>query len=268
MKAAVLIGLTYDQGIELKLPGTIVDLYLTYQLAIRARVDRIIIITDLVEANSTIITEAIIGEVARPDLFQFLDQIKTSGIYQPFTSKADLIQTLTLISSQYQDVLIYYSGHGDQRSLILPSLERLPMTGLIDPFDREHRLVIIMDCCNGTDCELPYQYQRQFRLVRTKFIRPKVLVLSASQPGESSYSTNCGSTFTRCLSRCLGLIDSAKRPKLNLGSLVDQLRTQYHDSTLNVYASHPSFQFWTWLLGWRLEVKVLDGEVLIRRNDH
>jgi hypothetical protein len=268
MRVAILVGFCYKNGVEEYLPGVTIDLYLMYKLALRAKMDTVIV-TDIDEAEPTeILTEAIIDEIADRDLYTFME--RTQEQRELFRGKQWLEKRIGEISDRASDILFYYSGHADNGNFILPSLERMKMDSLLDYLDRPCRALIVTDCCNGDSWNLPYRYKKRFRLVAPpdrRFIEGNVLVLSASKEGESSYASRRGSSFTRSLAKCLGLCGVRKGARLTLEQLINLLQQSYRDSTVAIHSSYPGHrELWGWILGRSLDISIRDCWVSIRKE--
>lgn len=272
MRTALLIGFSYTNGVETKLPGVSIDLYLMYRLAQVSKADNILVVTDIdKDEDNQLLTEAIVSEIADLDLYNFISRLKTQPGYIAYRNKQQL-QELISQACQSDQLFLYYSGHGAEDSFILPSLERLDTCWIVDTIRccRVCQSLIVLDCCNAS-IDLPYKLAGRYRLRSRNFVRPNILCLAASQQGESSYASGRGSTFTRSLVRALGagcLVDKGRRRShRNLNHLVQRITSEYKGSTVNVYSSHPNINnMYSWLYGKTMEVVVDGCCVRIKRN--
>ena len=272
MRTALLIGFSYANGVETKLPGVSIDLYLMYRLAQNSKADNILVVTDIdKDEDNQLLTEAIVSEIADLDLYNFISRLTTQDGYISYRSKQQL-QEVIVQACQSDQLFLYYSGHGAEDSFILPSLEKLGTCWIVDTIRccRVCQSLIVLDCCNAS-IDLPYKLAGRYRLRSRNFVRPNILCLAASQQGESSYASGRGSTFTRSLVRALGagcLVDKGRRRShRNLNHLVQRITSEYKGSTVNVYSSHPNINnMYSWLYGKTMEVVVDGCCVRIKRN--
>lgn len=260
MKIFILIGFEYQNvdGTD-NLPGTIVDLYRMYKLAMAAQFDQIMVITDI--QRDRVVSKyhpLIMDEVIDSGVLDFIETTKVRGHYYYCTSSLELTRLLQNRLILMTKIAIYYTGHGLKDSLVLPtSGDRLPISRfrrLIVDQVGSIEIIIIFDCCQSSSFNLPFRYHYQpinDRLRYTvsgpqpSFCKQKITVIASTLSDEQALANKRGSYFTFALSTVLangtlGLFDLCK-------DLYNFSAT--HNQLLTIYTSFPNIKhLWSWMV--------------------
>jgi len=127
MLIVYIIGFRYNDSPDSKnpkrvyLPGIIVDLYQVYNIFNKIHPDKIVIITDIDENVSIdIVLEAIKQEKIDAHVLSFISSLKSDKKYIQFLSKEKFLSDIKNTISGYDKIFIYYTGHVDSGSILLP----------------------------------------------------------------------------------------------------------------------------------------------------
>jgi len=106
---------------KLFLPGIIIDLYQIYNIFSKIKPDKLIVITDI-EENVTIeiVLEAIRESKIDAHILSFITKLKEQNSYLQFVSKTQLLTHFQENLINYDKVFVYYTGHVESGSLLLP----------------------------------------------------------------------------------------------------------------------------------------------------
>lgn len=226
----------------------------------------------------------------------------TGGVpcFHRIVSYLDLLILLPWIIPTHENkIIIYFSGHGEQESMILPNGDlfsflslRDHIIKLIDPYGE---LLFILDCCYPGAMNLPLVLQDRWRLTEgpKDFLTHYVLVLTSAQKMERAVATRDGSLFTSHLFQYLhGLFSgiSTGRSWLQLITTLNRdLSESYAQRRLNVpdnshtwretpqqrvslYSSHYlPLVLWSWIgcpLRYEVVVDVDGKEPMLRCNEY
>lgn len=252
------------------LPGAAIDVYHAYKWA-RGITNSIYVFTDFsldnIEIPSCVLDDKIVEEDV-VTLFKIIGRMVTSG-----NNKDDLLSWLHNISWSNR-VIIYYSGHGKKKELLLPNGEQLCTHTLRDVIKQETQdnceVFIIYDCCNPNNLDLPFQlkgntFVNADNMLTAKFCKQKILLMASSRQEEKSVATPYGSLFTRHLFNTLRSLDidqvsdmdmstwlSLKNRNLSrlAGRLIGSIRKENSEKpqTVSIYSSHMQDPvLWLWL---------------------
>jgi len=134
MLIVYIIGFCYKDSInpntskQLFLPGIIIDLYQIYNIFSTIKPDKLIVITDI-EDNVTmeIVLEAVREYKIDAHILTFITKLKNQDNYLQFVSKKQLLDNFKTNLPLYDKVFIYYTGHVENGSLLLPLYTKSPI---------------------------------------------------------------------------------------------------------------------------------------------
>lgn len=174
----------------------------------------------------------------------------------------------TILSTIKDDkIIIYYSGHGKNNSMLLPNNQPVKFTKFRDiittSLHKNTEILIILDCCNPTGFSLPYKLiNNRFTLREGNlhFVEHKILLITSSESSEKSIAIeNSGSIFTKkffevvaALSRIdqqLNLQDKSRNLQKLVYTLTEYTKTQntgyvQHISIYSSYIIDPILWMW------------------------
>jgi len=153
MNITIAIGFGYIQTQSECLSGTLIDLFLIHRFF--AQYSNVHIFTDLEEdINGKSLLSAIRSNIisSKATVFNTHHLIKTQD---------DLFSEIeNVLSSQFQNIIIYYTGHGIKGNIKLPDLTNLSFQILNKKINelgkRNIKIIWITDCCYGPSFNLPY----------------------------------------------------------------------------------------------------------------
>lgn len=250
---AILIGFEYNIN---KLPGVIIDLYHSYNFC-QTFCDKIFVCTDIEYIkDETLLQEAINDKIANDDLLTFYSKL------EPLIIINDLLSVLKtiLINGKIDKLIIYFSGHGSDGSVILPDNSLLSFDDfkncILDNIS-DTEIFWILDCCNPQGLHLPYKLNgNRFTLSPNRFhcVKQKIMLITSAENHEKSIATRSGSLFSRYLFRLLLILNLPfnyqeeqtiplhKNRNLHrlVGSLTSSIRKFYtgYSQTVSIYSSY------------------------------
>ncbi len=202
MVCSLLIGFEYSE--KHNLPGTILDLYNAWKWC-QTFSRQIYILTDISEVSDAI-------AYRHPEVTPFWSQVSKFPVH----NLGKLQETLSTTLQETMDrVVIYYTGHGLQNSLLLPDQSQWSSLAFRDyilgRLNFETEIFWILDCCNPQGLNLPYQLENN-RFVVSKetleCVTQPILLITSSNSQEESVATRDGSLFSRYLFENLSLLNS------------------------------------------------------------
>lgn len=216
MKRAVIIGFSYEmEGYRDKvclrnphreLPGTIVDVYLAYNYFHSKGYDISILCDFRVTPSS--ITKSILSGKIDVDILNFLED--QSHIIHNISGVEDLHRELSNnCSKPYDTTVIYFSGHGIDEHLLLPSHEKISWNvfySYVGDFQVEGCLYVILDCCHPSKLDLRYTFESgtfKENIIYRPSKSGNVSLISVSGNKSVALTSDSGSAFTRCFFRRL-----------------------------------------------------------------
>jgi hypothetical protein len=120
--------------------------------------------------------------------------------------------------------IFYYTGHGDENGLIFPD-DLVTPRELLSIFEGKN-VLIILDCCAIHDIGLPYVFEKEEIVKKSKFKGGMAICMTASTSWNDAFSSNKGSLFTEGLYRTLKSSDvGVKDLKTNIE---DHIRKRYN----------------------------------------
>ncbi len=139
MPSAIIIGFEYRNCPSINvLPAFIIDLYRMYQYCRSVGINDITVITDIaVDVKITEHLRAMVDCIIDSQIKTFISTIKSIGHLKILKSTDTIFifqSIIDLIFSKLQvtELLIYYTGHGIDDAIILPSSDKLPIRLLRD----------------------------------------------------------------------------------------------------------------------------------------
>lgn len=255
MITALLIGFEYNDSQSLR--GTASDILIAYHWCKSIGVKDIRIYTDIPTTTLNL-------PRYEPDVLMNLPNFKSNKLF------------------------IYYTGHGENSHMIMPSGKNIKFTHfrdmIIKKVSPQTEIFWILDCCNAEGLSLPFQLEdNTFRLTENfdAVINP-ILLITSCNPHEESTSTIVGSTFTGHLFNMLK--DINKYPIIrdgvipvqynrNLRRLMGELNAAIRKShtgktqTVSIYSSYALDPvLWLWI-GLEDVVSDIGQRVLIVRQE-
>jgi hypothetical protein len=274
MPTAILIGFEYEFN---SLPGAIIDLYRSYEWC------------RSFNCETHIFTD--IKFIKDPEnlIFCVNKRITDAGIltfYENIISKTIVFDGAQLIASIVRliehgvpdnKLIIYYTGHGVKKSMMMPNKTLLPFIdfrdNLLKFLDSYTEIFWILDCCNPNGLHLPYKLEgNAFTLSPTKIecVTQPILLITSSEANEKSIATKTGSVFSYHFFRILNSLnrnDISSQPIIqkktvtipphknrnlrrfigNLASSIRKMHTGYAQ-TVSMYSSYVADPIlWMWI---------------------
>jgi hypothetical protein len=186
-------------------------------------------------------------------------------------SSLDLFSKLDLILKNIKDdkLIIYYTGHGVDESMLMPDNQlvsfinfRDRILNIINPYVE---IFWILDCCNPNGLYLPFKLEKNRFVLsdsKIKCVTQPILLITSSNSDEKSISTKTGSFFSRYLFDILKSFNNEKISKKcndysqtrNLELLIETIiknikRENYlYSQSVNIYSSYVIDPIlWTWI---------------------
>lgn len=247
----VLIGFEYFGN--KKLPGILVDLYLSYNFIKRFHnSSSIIIISDIQkDSNTKLVRSAILEQIVDSNILSFVKDCKELGIYKQFKSSGYYNNLDSHLSKLNGDKLfIYYTGHSKDGNLILPNHSLYSLETFKFQLSKFKSVLCILDCCESTGLKLPFRLiDNVYRLENTHFNQNRIICISSSLSEQDSIVMRSGSIFTRHIFKLMTekdihLSDLLENINLSLYKFCKKYNTK---QTVNIYATHPNLVY---IFGW------------------
>lgn len=230
MKKALLIGINY-KGTENELNGCLNDV---------ANVNTMLITQfNYSSSNITILTDDTPVKPTRDNILSALNNVCTSSV-------------------EGDEIWIHYSGHGsyvrdtngdetDGNDEAIVPLDFQENGFIIDDvikatFSKLHpksRCVVVFDSCHsGTCSDLPYCYNSVMSTQTDKVnkVQADVIMISGCRDNQTSADANIGNKWTGAITYFLTKVLSANKYAIQLGNLVNGIRTELKN---NGYAQYP-----------------------------
>ena len=257
-KVAILLGFSY-LGTESYLPGINVDLYRMYKWCQKAQFDDVHVVTDICNETAEDLQELVTKHEVGQDVFVFVEELERKGILSRYSGISKLLSTLLEHVHNADSILFYFTGHGKNRSLLLPNRETLTFDRLFSTlFCRstdEHQILVVLDCCHNDNIHMPFTLEGdKFKVRKAKtpnigddkrnYFLGEILCLVSSLSSQKSYTSSQGSVFTQVLSKCL-----AKKIR-KCSSIVRAINEESKKmgTEAQVYSSSPClYRLWPWI---------------------
>ena len=241
MRVAVIIGFNYVNPEQIPssnyrlIKGVIIDLYMIYKYICQRNYDKIIVVTDIyTDVHIDKVTPAIIDGLIDLDIANFIEHLDQNEQIYFYDNKDNFSNFMTTLVTNSSHLMIYYTGHAINNKIIFPVI--LPYCSIIpeDKSEKERELqvhqgmftcdqfiklftdavadncqiLLIFDCCNGPDFNLPFVLDENgiYRLNNYHFPQKEIICLVSSLPEEKSLSTNNGSLFTHIIIKNLNIV--------------------------------------------------------------
>lgn len=279
MKVALLIGFQYQDDPNKYLPGILVDLYLTYQAVIKMGVDRFLMVTDIrSDLAVDLLRRALSDDIIDSGILSFVEESREKGFYCSYSSQSEFIARITEIVGGGDRIFVYYTGHGDNGDMLLPSgdgpANKLDMyifrRCIVDHCIPRSQVFFLLDCCSDTQMKLPYKMvDGKYRLfgksrpkidsyethetieleeflASIKFTGHDIVCLSSASTDGFSHITEKGSFFTQGFFHFV----NDKRTFRDLIPAIEEYCYKFKKQTVTCYTSDPRLGvIWGWLLG-------------------
>lgn len=257
MKIGLLFGFMYDYDKNNKIPGILIDLYLTYKFLNDLNYDKIIIITDIdnkIKIND--IKLAILKGLIYDDVLTFLDDISNKKLLYKFNNINDMNNFIVKNIIDCKFLYLYYTGHSINNTLILDinnSINTIDLLKIIlSKVDRKCQILFIFDCCYGSNFNLPFNINtngicKLNNLENPYFIKYDIVCIISSKNYEKSYSTIIGSPFTKAF------IDNIKKDNIkNWSELAIKMQYDINNiinkkQNIQIYTSNIQKYIWIWV---------------------
>jgi hypothetical protein len=269
MKYALIIGIGYDEKDQFG--PIIVDLYRFYTYCQKIKIEKICVMTDIKDNdNMSRIFPALIDGTVKSDIFEFTTKLNKNKEYH-YIHKDDSAERLMkniveLMPMDISNMILYFSGHGNNQGIILPSRNILPYNFFRDtlllhlPNSSEN--IWIIDCCGASGVNLPFvlNYDEKDIYARyqmkqpyyEKIVGPKIICISSAE-GRAIVNYN-GSIFTNFLIHYLTLgIGSLPYIKRKITKKIEKskiVKDNIHIlQNICIHSSRPIFfELWNWVL--------------------
>jgi hypothetical protein len=260
-KGILLIGFEYKKNQYWKtLPGIIIDLYLMDQFCNLNKSSNITIITDIItDYKTNILKESIINGIVDENILEYIEMIKDNKSYYLYSDINGFKKHISTYCFGLDKIIVYYTGHSKDGYMILPdgntfSLNDLKLLILSSCSASECDILIITDCCNSSEMNLPYCLYfdnkiPKYQLIPTSrtYTKHNIIYITATISDTEAWATRNGSLFTQYI--CIIL-------KQNIRSLSDILYKLIHNQNLKyplnarIYVSYPTIKYlWSWIFG-------------------
>lgn len=196
-KIAIIISYAYI-GTPKILPGSIIDLYISYKYFTENDFD-VYAITDFNKDHypglNTVIRTALRKKTVQNDIYDLWD--KKNILFETNIING-ILQILNNVSAD--KICLYFSGHTFKKEIYITDKKKIP-TSLVTDIINIKDQVWIFDSCY-CDILLKYKFDGKNLVVHsTNFERSEkkdnIVAIVSSETDERSYSTNIGSLFTR-----------------------------------------------------------------------
>nr|QBK90159.1 MAG: caspase [Pithovirus LCPAC102] len=298
-KIALLIIFSYDDSvrdnIRWTLPGIGIDLYHSYNYVRTLGVDKILVITDIIlDLHVGPLRNTIARGIVDTNIISIITNIKKNNNYWYYTHKNQLIEKIKKYVNNSDHIFIYYSGHASYNTLILPKVLKSFsyqdeatdinkdlynannfMSDIINNAQYNSQIFFILDCCQLSSMNLPYQLRNdKYHLYTSiKFndksrIYPKqeIICITSSSINENSLIASHGSVFSSIIFKILNNlyymdnylpdnynIDDKRINYYSLKYILNILNSKcskVNDQTSNIYVSYPNLKMiWSWIIG-------------------
>jgi len=327
IKTAILVGFSYNNIANrsdrkrIELIGPIIDLYKAYKMVKKIGCDRIIVTTDISEnIKSSPVQNAIVRHVVDNDILEFISMLKNNNQHHQYQNLKNLTETWENILEDSTHVFLYYTGHALDGKILLPKIETIvsPISSkgesigfitirnmIIYKAVEDADMFIILDCCNGSNLNLPFKLQYSlldedvnledndgnlednnvelekntfdkdnlslYQLAENILVGPRefftseIVCISASESHQKSMSSRYGSLFS------LHFFDLIEN-ETDLPKLIHKLNEECDkknnsNQTVMVHTSYPDiYDIWSWLRSeTSMDVKFLNNYLEVRK---
>lgn len=266
MTFGIIIGFEYHD--EKILPATIIDLYIAHNW-MKTFMNDIYILTDIKKINDIdICNNAISEKYISDDIFSF---IHLNNIHI-INNSDDLIENIKniIIKHSHDNLVIYYTGHGINASILLPNNDLFVINNLkyllCELLSNYSNIFWIMDCCNPNALYLPFYFNYdhwELRDDKIEYITQPIILITSSEEYEKSLATKCGSLFSKTLFKILKDMNDIEninpmeipvKNNRNLNRLLANIKSSMfknvynHNQTISLYSSYAIDPIlWLWI---------------------
>lgn len=211
---AILCGFHYP--VNDTIPGILVDLYRVARYCTIINMDYYVFTDYISNPKIDELLPSMIKGHVDSGVDQWLDQIKKSNKYFFVDNESSFIPTILSKIDKNNNIFFYFSGHGHQGSIVLPSNEFVSIHWLsykiTQKLDPTQELFILLDCCEAFQLShWRYSFSTLTKnlssnTVNTIFNPNKIYCLCSTQ--ETPVTSANGSKFSRDI---IDLLTSKKR---------------------------------------------------------
>lgn len=272
----ILIGFNYDKIMGKVLPGTTVDLYRSYIFFKDVtNINNFKVLTDVENDPDTgLLMNSILDGIVDSKVINFITNMKTMGMHSYIDNLDSLLNSLKefITFNKLKFLTVYYTGHGINNQIILPSNEKIDifmLEKLIYDIVPGVEIFFVIDCCSMKlsdqliNCKIN-KYESNFREY-TYDNRRCIYLVSSDSTEEKSISTNIGSLFTRVIFETLTYkIRNFQNLYLNFENINIKYNTFDHNNiNLSIYSTVTDKQMWEWIYGERERIISNENSVII-----
>lgn len=276
MPSALIMGFEYRVPIGMtSLSGVIIDMYRTYQYCLSVGITEITVMTDIsVDVKMTELLPAMRDEIIDSQINTFITllqerkQLQVLSHTDPIFRFQAIIEGCILKSTKQ---FVYYTGHGIDEAIVLPSGDHLPIRllrdSIVERCDPRAEIFWVMDCCHPSHLHLPFvlvqregegkessRYKLRDKLGSYTPRQDIICIGGADVESYQSIMTDKGSIFS---GKLLDLFKAPRRyiPYVQAHLMQDKVAgRKFH---IGVYSSHPDiYWIWQWLVPTSIEVNL------------
>jgi hypothetical protein len=244
-RLAVILAWQYS-GRQVPIPGLIVDVFRVWSF-FRELGYKFLFVTNMKSehiphsAMSQITSSEIDGSIY--NFSSFLQSVAVEDVESKFNQLS-----MTTEVEEADEILVYFSGHGENKKIILPNGEFMNSSALVNFIPSDKKKTIIFDCCNpdSLGCSLVWKdnkfvYRNESATVGPSLSlkydkRARILILASSEEEGTALAEDSGSLFTTCLIRLLKEMKKGT-VKPNLEAIVEHMKE--NRVQIKIYTNRP-----------------------------
>lgn len=249
MPTALIIGFQYATYTK-PLISALIDIYHAYTWCQTFHCD-IHLLTDIISIDNDHLKSAVEEGMASPGLMTFYSTVKKTLIHTASDLTTELQRVLSTIHDE--KLIIYYSGHGLNESMLLPDNTTMSFIDIRHTVFRAIaptvKVLWILDCCNPNGLHLPFRLQKNKFVLSTAKISPvknPLLLITSCEEKEKSAATAYGSVFSRSLFQILTKMNELNSTTANrnlrrlMGNISSEIRALHtgYVQTVSIYSSY------------------------------
>lgn len=260
MPTVIIISFEYTED---RLIGSIYDLQKVYQHFIELKYE-ICIISDIIY-NYIHYDQKHLDKIKNKSetIRKFLDFLCKKVEINRYNQNTFLTTLKSFLLNRDDKFFIYYSGHGVESSILLPSKEKIKFNFFINYvaqcIDEISQIFFLFDCCKVGNINMTYKLDRSiFNYVNEVFYKHCIMIISSSSDGQDSISTKYGSLFTKHFFKQFETynIDDI-REEINDNVIIDALKIKnmIEIPTISIYTSYITFPIlYSWIFDSSIEI--------------
>lgn len=209
----ILIGFAYDNRDD-ELPGILLDLYKIYKCLKSFNIESVIL-TDIEKKIKKEVVNNILNNDIDLDIINFFEKVENYKIIKTPNELIDFLENI----KKMDDLIFYYSGHFNDKKIILPNRIMLSLDFLLEKLNNiyEKSCLFIFDCCNFSGLGLCFDLNDEGIFIFKPmdfYYHKNIICISSSSIDEKSEASYKGSIFTTKLLNCFnGGIQTYKKLK-------------------------------------------------------